>query len=77
MALFTKCGTPYTRVGDHWFSLHMARGAPPFINAQKWVKCSKEKVCFDLEKMGFLLPYDLAVMNNFFNHVKGWRKITK
>jgi hypothetical protein len=41
---------------------NMARGVPPFINAQKRVEFSKEKVCFDLEMMGFLLPYDLGVM---------------
>jgi hypothetical protein len=53
------------------------QGVPPFINTKKWVKFSKEKVCFDLEVMGFLLPYDLGVMNNFFNGVKGWRHLTK
>jgi hypothetical protein len=46
-------------------------GAPPFINAQKWVQFSKEKVWFDLEMMGFLLPYDLGVMKKYFNGVKG------
>jgi hypothetical protein len=53
------------------------QGAPPFINAQKRVKFSKEKVCFDLEMMVFLLPYELGVMKNCFNGVKGWRHLTK
>jgi hypothetical protein len=49
----------------------MDRGATPFINAKKWVDFSKEKVCFDLEMMVFLLPCDLGVMNNYFNGLKG------
>jgi hypothetical protein len=43
----------------------------------KKVKFSKEKVCFDLEMMVFLLPYDLGVMNNYFNGVKGCSHLTK
>jgi hypothetical protein len=50
----------------------MDRGALVFINAQKRVEISKEKVCFDQKMMVFLLPYDLGVMNNCFNGVKGW-----
>jgi hypothetical protein len=49
----------------------MARGVPPFINAKKWVEISKEKMCFDLEMMGFLFPYDLGVMGKCFNGVNG------
>jgi hypothetical protein len=51
----------------------MDRGALPFINAQKMVEISKEKVCFDLEMMVFLLPYDLGIMKNVFDGFKGWR----
>jgi hypothetical protein len=72
-----KSGTPYAWLWEHLFSLHMARGAPPFINAQKMVEFSKEKVCFDLEMMVFLLPYDLGVMKKCFNGVKGWRHLKK
>jgi hypothetical protein len=54
-----------------WHSPSMARGAPPFINAQKMVDFSKKKVCFDLEMMGFFLQYDLGVMENVFHGVKG------
>jgi hypothetical protein len=55
----------------------MDRGALVFINAKKRVEISKEKVCFDQKMMVFLLPYDLGVMNNYFNGVKGWRHLTK
>jgi hypothetical protein len=48
------------------------KGAPPFINAQNMVEFSKEKVCFDLEMMVFLLPYDLEIMKNDFNCEKEW-----
>jgi hypothetical protein len=70
-------------ISQKWHSLYMGRGAPmlpthgqggalPFMNAPKKVEFSKENVCFDLEMMGFLLPYDLGVMNSYFNGVKGW-----
>jgi hypothetical protein len=50
----------------------MDRGVFSFINSQKRFKISKEKVCFDIEMMVFLLPYDPGVMNNCFNGSKGW-----
>jgi hypothetical protein len=71
MAPLNKSGTPYTWEGEHWFFVHMARWSPSFINAQKRVEVSKEKVCFDLEMMDFFLPYDLGVMDNYFNGVNG------
>jgi len=55
----------------------MDKESPPLINAKKRVEFSKEKVCFDLEMMVFLLTYELGVMNNCFNAVKGWSYITK
>jgi hypothetical protein len=55
-----------------WHSPSMAMGVPPFINAQTKVKFLKEKMCFDLEMMGFFLPYDLGVMENYFHGVKWW-----
>jgi hypothetical protein len=61
--------------GVPWPSPSMAKGEPPFINSQKKVKFSKEKVCFDLEMMGFLHPYHLKVMNKFFHGFKEWRNI--
>jgi hypothetical protein len=57
--------------------LEHGQGRPPFINSQKKVKFSKENMCFDLEMMGFLLPYELGVMNNYFNGVKGCQRLTK
>jgi hypothetical protein len=54
-----------------WHSPNMARGVPPFINAQKMVDFSKKKVCFDLEMMGFFLQYDLGVMENVFMVSRG------
>jgi hypothetical protein len=53
-----------------WHSPSIAKGAPPFINAQTMVNLSKKKVCFDLEMMGFFLQYDLGVMENVFHGVK-------
>jgi hypothetical protein len=50
----------------------MARGVTPFINPPQKVEFSKEQMCFDLEMMCFLLPYELRVMNNCLHGVNGW-----
>jgi hypothetical protein len=52
-----------------WCSPNMARGVPPFINAQKMVKFPSEKHVSGLEMMGFFLQYDLGIMENVFHGV--------
>jgi hypothetical protein len=42
----------------------MARGVLPFKNSQKKVDFSSKKCVSGLEMMGFLLQYDLGIMEN-------------
>jgi hypothetical protein len=70
-----------------WHSTYMGRGALMLLtNGQggatlhkflKKVKFSKEKLCFELEIMGLLLPNELGVMNNCINGFKGWLHLKK
>jgi hypothetical protein len=54
-----------------------SRGVLPFKNAQKWSIFQVKSVFLASEMMGFLLPYDLGIMNNCFNGLKGWIHLKK